>query len=408
MKSIKHLFIIAFLVINTSGWAQSTDSTLDVISWNIEWFGSPAANNGPSDKNLQEANVGKLLKWMNADLYGLVEVVDTQRMRRVVDVMGSDFGYVISPFCTQATQPSGNAWLSGQKMAFVYRKSVLSNVTTRGLMRNSATANTAWASGRFPFMLSATVTLEGVSRPMNFIVIHAKAGSTQSDYDKRLAGAQELKDTLDLYYSTSMNLIIGDFNDALNTSIYPGTSITSYQPIVSDSTDADHYKSITLPLGKMGQTSMIGYPNVIDNHVISNEVMPYFIRSSVKIKTDVVTQVPDYVTAQNTSDHYPVLSRYDLNGSILTTIPVIDISSAGLKIWPNPVKQVINLRSKVMYSDIPFSLYDVQGNLMYETRIDRMFPGKLQQVLLPKLESGTYFLEMKTAGFRIIHRLLIM
>lgn len=104
--------------------AQSTDSTLEVVSWNIEWFGSPASANGPADKNLQEANVGKLLKWMNADLYGLVEVVDTQRMRRVVDVMGSDFSYVISPYCTQATQPSGNAWLTGQKMAFVYRKSV--------------------------------------------------------------------------------------------------------------------------------------------------------------------------------------------------------------------------------------------------------------------------------------------
>jgi hypothetical protein len=149
-------------------FAQSTDTTLDVVSWNIEWFGS--TSNGPTNKSLQEANVVKVLKWMNADLYGLVEVVDTLRMRRVVDQLGNaEFGYVISPFCTQATQPSGNAWLNGQKLAFIYRKSVFSNISTRGMMRNSATANTNWASGRFPFMLSATATMEGVSKQMNVI-----------------------------------------------------------------------------------------------------------------------------------------------------------------------------------------------------------------------------------------------
>ena len=408
---MKHLILVLlYLCLAHPGnvRAQSTDTTLEVVSWNIEWFGSPAAANGPSDKNLQEANVGKLMKWMNADIYGLVEVVDTMRMRRVVDFMGAnEFGYVISPYCTQATQPSGNAWLTGQKMAFVYRKSVFSNVTTRGLMRNSATANASWASGRFPFMLSATVTLEGVSRPMNFIVIHAKAGSTQSDYDKRLAGAQELKDTLDLYYSTTMNLIIGDFNDALNTSIYPGASITSYQPIVADSTDADHYKSITLPLGVQGQTSMIGYPNVIDNHIISNEAMPFFIRSSVKIMTDVVTQVSDYVTAKNTSDHYPVLSRYDLNGSILTSIPTISLSAAGVDAWPNPVRSDLNLRSDKVMINVQFRVHDAQGRLVREEQIDRWPSGSLLRIPMEGQKPGIYFLEVLTGDRRMLHRFLI-
>jgi hypothetical protein len=124
MKIFKLTIISLLAGLCHTASAQSTDSTLEVVSWNIEWFGSPASANGPADKNLQEANVGKLLKWMNADLYGLVEVVDTQRMRRVVDFMGAnEFGYVISPYCTQATQPSGNAWLTGQKMAFIYRRS---------------------------------------------------------------------------------------------------------------------------------------------------------------------------------------------------------------------------------------------------------------------------------------------
>jgi len=354
---MKHLtfVILYFTLLGLSNVrAQSTDTTLEVVSWNIEWFGSPAAANGPADKNLQEANVGKLLKWMNADLYGLVEVVDTMRMRRVVDFMGSnEFGYVISPYCTQATQPSGNAWLTGQKMAFVYRKSVFSNVTTRGMMRNSATANASWASGRFPFMLSANVTLEGVSRPMNFIVIHAKAGSTQSDYD------------------------------------------------------TDHYRSITLPLGAQGQTSMIGYPNVVDNHMISNEVMPFFIRSSVKILTDVVSQVSDYVTAKNTSDHYPVLSRYDLNGSILTSVPVLSLSAAGISAWPNPVRTEIFLRSEKMLIGVDIRIHDAMGRMVWEEKIDRWNAGVSHRIPMTERKPGIYFIEVLTTGKRMMHRFMV-
>jgi hypothetical protein len=152
---------------------------------------------------------------------------------------------------------------------------------------------------------------------------------------------------------------------------------------------------------------MIGYPNVVDNHVISNEVMPFFIRSSVKIKTDVVTQVTDYVTAKNTSDHYPVLSRYDLNGTILTSIHPLTLASAGMSVWPNPVKQVINLQSNVVYSDILFSFFDSKGNLVYESRLDRINPGKPYKIEIPELISGIYLLQMQTSGRRIIHRFMI-
>jgi hypothetical protein len=99
-------------------------------------------------------------------------------------------------------------------------------------MRNSSPAYTNWASGRFPYMFSATATINSVSKSVNFIVLHGKAGSTQADYDKRYAAATELKDTLDAQFSTENVYIIGDFNDALNASIYTGASVTSYDNIV--------------------------------------------------------------------------------------------------------------------------------------------------------------------------------
>lgn len=387
--------------------AQSTDTTLDVVCWNVEWFGSPAAANGPSDKNLQEANVAKVLQWMKADLYGLVEVVDTSRLRKVVDSLGAgQYGFSISPYCSNATQPSGNAWLTGQKLAFVWRKSMFSNVTTRGMMRNSSTANTNWATGRFPFLMTATVTMGKVSRQMSFILVHAKSGSTQSDHDRRLAGVQELKDTLDLFYSTASTVIIGDYNDALDKPIYTGASVTSYQPIVVDSTDADRYRSITLPLARAGQTSMIGFPNIIDNHIISDELEPVYVPASTKVLTDVVQVVPDYVTAKNTSDHFPVMSRYDLDGSGPTSVPTLSLSEAGMRAWPNPVGRSLRIRTSTLQRDVRLRVLSLDGAEMDAAVLRQWLPGETVEIPTTRLPRGMYLLEVVTPGRRVRHRFL--
>jgi hypothetical protein len=85
------LAIVTLFSFKTS--AQSSASTLEVVSWNVEWFG--ANFDGPADDNLQEVNVKKVLRYLNADLYGLVEVVDTAHFRKVVDSLGINWGYVL-------------------------------------------------------------------------------------------------------------------------------------------------------------------------------------------------------------------------------------------------------------------------------------------------------------------------
>lgn len=400
------LLAITLWLLSTVIQAQSTDSTLEVVCWNIEWFGS--ANNGPSQKDLQEANTVKILKWLNADIYGLVEIVDTMRFRRVVDSMGKDeYGYVISPYCTQATQPTGNAWLTGQKLAFLYRKSIFSNVTTRGLMRNSATANTNWASGRFPFMLSAKATINGVSKDMQFIVIHGKAGSTETDHNRRIGGAMELKDTLDRYYPTASTFLIGDFNDALNAPIYAGASTSSYLSFVMDSTDADHYKSITLPLGVAGQTTMINFPNVIDNHIISNEVAPFYIPGSARVVTDVTSVVPDFVTGRQTSDHYPVLSRYNLNGHVVTSLPYLSPAAAGIHLWPNPARQQASLRFDRAQRSLQLELYDAAGHRVWNATLSMVQSSQPIQIPVTNLSGGIYHLSVRTPTYRSHQQLIV-
>ena len=401
-NKLPFLLLFAFLINNKTTSAQSSTSTLDVIGWNLEFFGAPYAS-GPTNKDLQEANAKKLMRYFDADIYGLVEIVDTMRLRRVRDSLGTNFEYIIAPYSTDG--PIGtNGWRQSQKLAFLYKKDIFSNISTRGMMLNSPTAVSNWASGRMPFLLKADATINGITKTINFIVVHGKAGNTASDYNRRLAGVQELKDTLDAHFSTANVFILGDFNDALNASIYSGASVSSYTPLISDSTDSDHYKSITLPLGYAGQTSMINFPNVIDNHVISNEVVPFYVLNSAQIRTDVTTIVPDYVTAHNTSDHYPVFSKYSLAG-IITGLPTVNPNEFGIRVSPNPFIQTVNIKASKTLTNVQLRLVNMQGQVVTTQSYGIINSGSSVQPIFPLIPRGIYFLQVETKQYRTVIKL---
>ncbi len=401
-NKLPFLLLFAFLINNKTTSAQSSTSTLDVIGWNLEFFGAPYAS-GPTNKDLQEANAKKLMRYFDADIYGLVEIVDTMRLRRVRDSLGTNFEYIIAPYSTDG--PIGtNGWRQSQKLAFLYKKDIFSNISTRGMMLNSPTAVSNWASGRMPFLLKADATINGITKTINFIVVHGKAGNTASDYNRRLAGVQELKDTLDAHFSTANVFILGDFNDALNASIYSGASVSSYTPLISDSTDSDHYKSITLPLGYAGQTSMINFPNVIDNHVISNEVVPFYVLNSAQIRTDVTAVVPDYVTAHNTSDHYPVFSKYSLAG-IITGLPTVNPNEFGIHVFPNPFIQTVNIKASKTLTNVQLRLVNMQGQVVTTQSYGIINSGSSVQPIFPLIPRGIYFLQVETKQYRTVIKL---
>jgi endonuclease/exonuclease/phosphatase family metal-dependent hydrolase len=402
-KIIPFLLLAVSLLQNGSIRAQSSTLTLDVISWNLEFFGAPF-NSGPTDKDLQEANAKKLMRYFDADIYGLVEIVDTVHLRKLRDSLGTNFEYIIAPYSTDGAIGS-NGWRQSQKLAFLYKKNIFSNITTRGMMLTSATAVSNWASGRVPFLFRADATINGITKTVNIIVLHGKAGTTTSDYTRRLAGAQELKDTLDASFSTANTFIIGDFNDAFNQTIAIGSGPqSSYQPIIMDSTDADHYKSITLPLANAGQTTMINFPNVIDNHVISNEMVPFYVLNSAKVRTDVTTVIPDYITAHNTSDHYPIFSQYSLAG-IITGLPTVSQDMLGIKVFPNPYLQDINITAIKTLNNVQVRLLNMQGQVLNNLSYGIISTGSTIKPSFPAVPKGIYFLQVETKQLKTVIKL---
>ncbi|MEJ8842603.1 Ig-like domain-containing protein [Lacibacter sp. H375] len=318
--------------INLGGTSIDPVTTLEVVNWNIEWFGS--TGNGPTNDAQQEQNVKTILSNLNADVYAVTEIVSEERLKAVVDQMPG-YTYVISNYGshtnTSINPPSALA--TAQKLAFIYKPSVLSNVTTNALLSagiNSAAdvANPAydyWASGRFPFMMSADVTLNCVTKPVKFVLAHAKANTapTATSYNRRKRGADTLHYTLQQNYANDNIIMLGDYNDDLDESITDGFTITSYSIFTNDT---ENFTPVTLPLSLAGKKSTVSYDDVIDHVTISNELVTNYLPSSAKILTDVTSLVSNY--GSTTSDHYPVFSRYRFNN---TTAPAVTTCAAEVK-----------------------------------------------------------------------------
>ena len=302
-------------------------TTLEVVNWNVEWFGS--AGFGPTNEHQQEQNVRTILQQMNADIYALSEVVDEARLARVVSELDG-YSYVIGNFGSHVNppDPSGGSVADAQKLAFVYKTSVFSNVTARPFINNQNTSSTSynnWSSGRYPFLMSADVTLNCVTKPVSFILVHAKANTspTNVSYARRQAAAVELHDSLETYFADAHVIVLGDFNDDLDRTITDGINppVSSYKVFTDDHAD---FFSPTLALSEAGKKSTVSYNDVIDHVMITNDIQPYYIPGSATILTDAANLVNNY--GSTTSDHYPVFTRYQFEQPappVVSTCPVV-------------------------------------------------------------------------------------
>lgn len=304
--------------------------TLKVVNWNLEWFGSTASGLGPTNKNLQQQNVQQVLSTLNADLYALVEIVDTLRFKNVAEALPGNYGYVVNDYGSYADNVNDPDYAGAQKLGFIYNKDVIKKISTRGILRNSnGNAFNSWASGRYPYLMQAEVTLNGATTIVDFIVIHAKAntGNTADkieSYERRKAGADELKDSLDAMFPNSKIIILGDMNDdfdrTITTEVAPNT-VSSYSSFLND---AANYHPVTLPLSLTGNSSTVSFPDMIDHVITSSELNIAYVPNSAKVYRDVLTLINSY--ASTTSDHFPIITKYDWR---YFSKPVITLSDLG-------------------------------------------------------------------------------
>lgn len=349
---------------DVSGNTYARNATLDVVNWNILWFGSTAAGQGPTNDDLAQANIKRVMDSLDADIYAFTEVVDLNRFKSLVE-SSAGYEYLVTDYCSNAANTSSGSYATGQKMSFAFRKSMVTNVTARGLLRSSTAANSNWASGRVPYLLQADVVNGTATKKMNFILVHGKSGSTASDHLRRKDGAKELKDTLDASFNAANVIILGDYNDDLDSTISEGVNpaLSSYDDIVKDSTDADRYKAVSMILSKTGHNSLIGYLDFIDHVMISNELEADYINGSARLIREVNDWITNYATT--TADHMPVLSRFLLPSSGTTAVTNYNPDQIGLTLFQNPVKSRVEVKLNPAPGKLKFDILSIAGQSIF-------------------------------------------
>jgi trimeric autotransporter adhesin len=373
------------------GNTYTKDATLDVVGWNLEWFGSTASGQGPTDDNLAQANAKTIMDSIRADIYGICEIVDTLRFKNLAQSLNGGYTYEVAKYASNAPDVTSGNYLTSQKLGFIYKTGMFSNLRFRGILKGSTTGNSNWASGRVPFLMEADVTINTVTKPFKFIVIHGKAGDQMSDWQRRKDGARELKDTLDAFNAADKIIMIGDYNDILNGSIYSGSTISSYTDFVVDSTDANSYKSVTLPVELTGVASTVSNPGMIDHTIISDNTQGEYIPGSAELYTTAASLVTNY--GNTTTDHYPVLTRFFLG--VPTSVINVQPSALGLKLFPNPVAQAATVVFKTPAgSQSQLKVTNLLGGTILTRNVTANGASRQEQIDLKNYPAGMYFVTL--------------
>lgn len=271
-------------------------TSVEALSWNVEWFGD--VENGPSDEAKQQANVRAALGAMNADLVGLSEVVSAQAFDALVAGLPGYQGLLVSD--PRVVGGSAQYSASEQKVALLFKSRF--RIESAQVVLREASYQFA---GRPPMEVHLAFEEGGRPRTLVVLVAHFKAMANLDGYTRRLAAAKALKTYLDGSLSTRWVLVMGDLNDDIDVSTYRAKP-SPFAPFVSD---AAQYRFTTDALTTSGTSTTVHFSATIDHHLATDELAKRFIEGSAQVqKLDAF--IPGY--GDGTSDHYPVLTRYDL------------------------------------------------------------------------------------------------
>lgn len=292
--------------------AKGTAATLDVASWNIEWFGS--TGNGPTNEPLQMSNAKDIIGGTDFDIWGVAEIVDQAAWNSLESQLPGYTGFIAS----ESTVTSGSTYYGSteQKVGILYKSSVATLLGARIIL----TANDTDFAGRPPLEVRLQVTLNGVTQEVVVIVLHMKAFDDVPSWQRRQNASVALKSYLDTTWPTHKVIVVGDWNDDVDTSITAGQA-TPFQNFVSD---AARYAFPTRALSLAGVSSTTGYPDIIDHHLNSNELNATLVPASTE-----VYRVDSFIGSYDasTSDHFPVLTRYTWGSGGGGGTPAVTVTS---------------------------------------------------------------------------------
>ncbi len=268
-----------------------------MATWNLLHLGNDSW--GPDDDTLQIRRVRDVILGTDADLWAVQEVTRAWAFRELLDSLPGYDGVLASDSIVE----SGFDYyhISELKVGLVYKPTVVA-VHDASLILTDLNHEFA---GRPPLQVRARVTTNGAEVDAVFIILHAKAMPDTASWKRRAAASAGLERHLANRHSDAVAFVLGDFNDDIDESIAPGLD-TPYRNLLDA---APEWEFATMSLTEAGETSILGYGDMIDHILVSDEAWAQYEEGSAQVYR-VDDHIPQY--RDNTSDHLPVVARFTL------------------------------------------------------------------------------------------------
>ena len=375
-----------FIINLESRQELTSDDTFEIVTWNIEWFGSP--NNGPSDEALQLQNAATLMRRIDADVYALQEITSENALKALADNLVGYRAFIARHISIQ------------QKTAFVYKTSTIDSISAVAI--NTFQDRDDWAQ-RLPFKFTVSFQNGGESQILNIVNIHAKANtgnfsSRLESYQKRVNAADDLHRYMSQLSPNEFLILAGDYNDDIDVSIFDNRT-TPYDDFINDERN---FRVVTAELSQNGERSTVGFSDMIDHITISDELFNNFIAGS----QDVV-RADDIISGfgNTTSDHFPVMAVFDFSGGTVDNENFVT-SDLPKKIslrqnFPNPFNPSTNILFNINKpSQVSLKIYDILGREVAAPIVNQNFTAGDHQVTFRanNLSSGVYVYRLSVSN----------
>ena len=381
---MKYTFLL-FLFSSIGAFCQNienlnfgSDTTLDIMTWNIEAF--PKAGQNTMD------SVRKIVEALDMDIIGVQEINDTNAFKAMVLTINGYSGFAKLNYIVG--------------LGFIYKTSSIQINSIYEIF----TAPQYW--NNFP-RAPIVMDMNYMNERYILIVNHLKCcgdgfidlGNTNDEENRRLESVILLKEYIDQNFPTLKTIVLGDLNDLITDQ--PNSNV--FQPILNDPSNYA-FADNAIALGPSSNWSYPTWPSHLDHFIITNELF-YETQNNgsyvqtLKLESEFAAGWSSYEAI--VSDHRPVAMKIfpDMIGE---QAEIID-GGYNLTIYPNPSNGDVHFTLGNPMDEGSILIYAANGTLITDARCSGKFTWETQGIV-----SGIYYATLTIGNTIIKHQRIIL
>ena len=376
MKTMRVIIVIYLLLLELSIFGQNiedltfgSDTTLEIMTWNIEWF--------PKNGQVTVDYVIDIIEALDVDLLAIQEVDDVSEFEQMMESLISYDGYLES------------GWFAG--LAYIYKPDIIQINDIYEIY----TTSPYWS----PFPRSPMV-MDFNYKNERIIVInnHFKCcgdgildiENPNDEETRRYFASNLLKEYIDIHFPNENVIVLGDLNDVLSDN--PQNNV--FQQFLDDNENY-LFTDYEIAMGDNSEWSYPSWPSHLDHILMTNELFDDFENDNSVIST---IKIDEYLTGgwweyeENISDHRPVALKLDMNSS--SAINDLSLNKPFFRNFPNPFYSKTTFSIKSPNNSMIIEIMNMYGQRVFSEKISKGETSIIWNA--EKFPKGIYLAELKS------------